>query len=69
MKGARLIPVTQIEDRLSEIAKDKPILLYCASGARSQAAMDELRENGYTQVSHMVGGFEAWKDAGKSFEK
>lgn len=36
--GARNIPLSQMKNRLIEIRKDKPVYLYCQSGARSTRA-------------------------------
>jgi len=40
--------------------KDKNIILYCHSGARSALASKTLKDMGYTKISHMKGGFKAW---------
>ena len=40
--------------------KDKNIVLYCHSGARSALAAKTLKSMGYTKVSHMKDGFKAW---------
>ncbi len=61
---AKLIPLQEIESRLSEIDKSKPILLYCRSGHRSGNALKILVGKGYTQAKHMEGGINAWQAAG-----
>lgn len=43
--------------------RSQPIALYCRSGVRSQAAMDYLCFEGYTQVEHLDGGILAWGGA------
>ena len=40
--------------------KEKEIILYCNSGARSALAASTLKMMGYKNVSHMKGGFKAW---------
>ena len=40
--------------------KEKNIILYCHSGARSALAAKTLKEMGYNNVSHMRDGFKAW---------
>lgn len=40
--------------------KNKNIILYCHSGARSALASKTLKDMGYTKVSHMKGGFKQW---------
>ena len=44
--------------------KQAPLILYCAAGNRSALAAQTLKQMGYTDVSHMRGGFSAWRDAG-----
>ena len=49
-------------------AKDKTIILYCASGGRSALSGKVLKEMGYTQVYNM-GAFKDWAAAGGEIEK
>ncbi|GAB3052094.1 rhodanese-like domain-containing protein [Virgibacillus ainsalahensis] len=58
--GARNIPVSQMRQRLVEIRKDKPVYLYCQSGARSSRAAQLLRKKGYTDLNQLKGGFKKW---------
>jgi thioredoxin 1 len=69
LKNARLIPIDDFDARLAEIDKDKPALLYCASGGRSEIALDTLKKAGYKKAVHMSAGFDAWRKAEKIFEK
>ncbi len=64
LAGSKLIPVQEIEQRLSEIDKKKPVLLYCRTGHRSGNALKILQDHGYTQAKHMEGGITAWQAAG-----
>jgi rhodanese-related sulfurtransferase len=64
LAGAKLIPVQDIEKRLSEIDKQKPVLLYCRSGHRSGNALKVLLDHGYGNAKHMAGGITAWQAAG-----
>lgn len=41
----------------------KKLVLYCASGGRSALASKTLVDMGYDNVSHIAGGFAAWKEA------
>ncbi len=61
---AKLIPLQELESRLHEIDKSKPILLYCRSGNRSGSALKILQGKDYTQAKHMDGGINAWQAAG-----
>jgi rhodanese-related sulfurtransferase len=69
LAGAKLIPLQELERRLAEIDKDKPILLYCRSGNRSGTALKILQDKGHTQAKHMQGGINAWRAAGLTIVK
>lgn len=58
--GATNIPLSQITGRLSEIPKDRPVLLYCRSGMRSKSAAKLLLKHGYPELAHLQGGIGAW---------
>ena len=47
--------------------KDKPLAIYCRSGRRSANAAAALVKAGY-KVNNLIGGIQAWQDAGKSVE-
>jgi phage shock protein E len=47
---AKNILLDKLESRLSELPKDMPIVLFCASGARSAQAARLLKRAGYTDV-------------------
>jgi rhodanese-related sulfurtransferase len=49
-------------------AKDKNVILYCASGGRSALAGKLLKDMGYAHV-YNVGGFKDWADSGGAVEK
>ena len=60
------IPYNEILGNLDLLPADKDaeIVLYCRSDSMSHAAAEDLAEAGYTNVKNLVGGFNAWKDAG-----
>ena len=67
------IPGTDLSIRYDEIAnnldklpadKSAPIVLYCRTGPMSTRAAEELVALGYTNVYNLVGGFNAWVEAG-----
>lgn len=64
--NARLMPLGEVSSRLKEIEayKDKPIAVICRSGHRSAKAVALLQEAGFTQVSNVQGGTNAWEQAG-----
>jgi phage shock protein E len=54
--GAINIPLPELPARMHELEpKDKPILLYCTSGARSGQGMRFLKQNGFTDVINAGG--------------
>ena len=63
--GAVNIPIDDLEGRIAEVPKDKPIVTYCMRGGRASRAAKLLRENGYTEPIE-YGGITAWKEAGKT---
>ena len=52
-----------------EDAADKPIVLYCGTGARSALAAQCLESMGYRNVRSMAGGINAWNEAGLPLER
>lgn len=62
IKGAVLIPYTEIEDRAESelLNKNEQILVYCRSGRRSKIAAESLVRLGYTNVKEF-GGIIDWR--------
>ena len=58
-----LIPLDELASRVNELPKDRPILVVCRSGNRSQTGRDILLQAGFNATS-MVGGLNAWRDSG-----
>ena len=59
--GAVNIPVNQLPDRLGELDRARPTVVYCAGGYRSSVAASLLRQRGFTDVSDILGGYNAWE--------
>jgi sulfur-carrier protein adenylyltransferase/sulfurtransferase len=64
--GALWIPRGNLESRIEGLVpdRDRELVVYCASGARSAFAAKTLNELGYTRVANMAGGFVDWKRNG-----
>jgi rhodanese-related sulfurtransferase len=60
---ARLIPLGDLNKRMSELPKDRQILVICASGSRSSMATHQLVAAGYDAVN-VRGGMMGWMQAG-----
>ena len=58
--GTVLIPIGEFERRISEVPKNKTILVYCAVGSRSKPVADLLSQRGYKEVYHMSDGIVGW---------
>jgi sulfur-carrier protein adenylyltransferase/sulfurtransferase len=69
LPGALHIPrghlESQVESRIP--VRSAPVIIYCASGIRSAFAAKTLQELGYTDVVHVLGGFNRWKDEGREW--
>ena len=61
--GALHIPMGELDTRLGELVKDRPIVVVCRSGNRSARVADALNAAGYT-ADTMGGGMIAWQRAG-----
>jgi len=59
-----LIPLGELQSRLSEVPKDKQVVVVCRSGNRSQEGRDILLKAGFENVTSMAGGMNQWSAAG-----
>ncbi len=60
VRGAKNVPVQELASRIGEVgAKDKPVVVYCASGMRSASAASMLRRAGFQSV-HDLGAMARW---------
>ncbi len=64
IEGSRTIPLAQLLDREPELDRGAPTVVYCARGNRSSVAASLLRSSGFRTVADVLGGIEAWRDAG-----
>ncbi len=66
IEGTLFIPIAQLESRMGELTKykNKPIILQCRSGRRSNIAGESLLKAGFKQVLNMDGGILAWSKQG-----
>jgi rhodanese-related sulfurtransferase len=68
--GARNVPLARL-DGAKELPTNKavPLVLVCATGARSAKAAAQLRKAGHEKAQALAGGFAAWRDANLPVEK
>ena len=55
--------------KINQLDKKQPVLVYCAVGGRSAKAAKQVSEMGFPKVYDLKGGITAWKSAGKALEK
>jgi rhodanese-related sulfurtransferase len=60
--GGLLIPLGGILIEADKINRDKPVVVMCRSGKRSAAAIMQLEQKGYTNLSNLQGGILAWAE-------
>jgi rhodanese-related sulfurtransferase len=60
------IPLSQLKDRVGELAKmtSRPVVVYCGLGRRARGAGSILANAGFANIYMLGGGLKAWKDAG-----
>ncbi|OLN28608.1 rhodanese-like domain-containing protein [Desulfosporosinus metallidurans] len=63
--GAMSFPLGSEEQIALKVEKDRPVILICKTGHRSQSAAAALFQLGFQNVSHLKGGMDAWRKKGK----
>jgi hydroxyacylglutathione hydrolase len=63
LPGARHIFVPNLRNRLSELDRNKPTVVYCGSGYRSSIASSILKAAGFNKLWNVPGSWEAWRAA------
>jgi glyoxylase-like metal-dependent hydrolase (beta-lactamase superfamily II)/rhodanese-related sulfurtransferase len=61
--GSVSVPLNHLLERVQELPKDRPLLVYCAGGYRSSIAASLLQRAGFLRVSEIAGGIAAWETA------
>ena len=64
ISGATLIPLGELPNRLSEVPKDREVVVVCRTGVRSAQGRDILLKAGFTKVTSMTGGLTQWQAQG-----
>ncbi len=62
--NAVLIPLDELESRLSEVPSDQELIVICRSGNRSLTATELLRDNGFDLAQSISGGISQWASKG-----
>lgn len=60
IEGSLSIPLDALSSRLNELPQDIPLITFCHHGVRSLKALDILKSAGFSSVTSMTGGIDAW---------
>lgn len=60
LPDARLIPLGSLPRAVHSLDKSTEIVVYCHHGSRSAAAVAWLQDQGFAQVSNLIGGIDRW---------
>ena len=63
IEGARHIPYYRLERQRVELDPQQPLAVICGSGQRSSIAASLLQRHGFSNVTNVIGGMEAWNEA------
>jgi sulfur dioxygenase len=66
--GAKWIPLGELPARTTELARDRPVVAVCRSGARSAQASVLLSKAGFANVANLAGGMLRWRAEGHPVE-
>ncbi len=65
--GARWVEVNDLPALADELDRERPVILYCRSGSRSELAAEALRAGGF-DVHALAGGISAWAQEGRPLD-
>jgi rhodanese-related sulfurtransferase len=60
--GAVVTPLPRLVDALADLDPNAPTVTFCSGGYRSSLAASVLATHGFTDVSDLLGGYEAWRN-------
>ncbi len=60
ISGSLLMPLGELETRLTELPREGIVVLQCHSGMRSEEGARLLQKAGFANVYNLEGGIEAW---------
>lgn len=69
IEGAIHIPLGDLQGRIDDVPRNRPVLAYCGAGERSTSAVSILERAGVDTVMSIRGGFSAWENAGEPVER
>lgn len=60
------VSASDFTEQINKLDKNKPVLVYCLSGARSNRAARQMQQSGFKIIYDMQGGLMKWRTAGKA---
>jgi hydroxyacylglutathione hydrolase len=69
IRGAHHIYAGEVPRFLEEIPRGDPVVVYCDAGFKGSLVASYLTKNRYRDVTNVLGGMQAWKNAGFRIEK
>jgi len=67
IEGATHLPLAELNERVGEIDKDRPVVFYCRGGNRSTMATEALAAEGF-ETAKLSEGIVGWAEAGLPLE-
>jgi rhodanese-related sulfurtransferase len=64
--GAMHIPLHLLPLRSADVSHDKPVVIYCRTGARSAQACAYMAGQGFSNMHNLAGGIMAWARSGNA---
>ncbi|HEY3777368.1 MAG TPA: MBL fold metallo-hydrolase [Rhizomicrobium sp.] len=68
IRGAKLIPLSELGARTRDIDRDRPVVAVCRAGSRSAQAYNILRQAGFARIANLAGGMLRWRAEGFGVE-
>ena len=65
--GAAHVPLERLDQEADELDRERPLIVYCRGGNRSQVAAEALRNSGW-EAHSIEGGLLAWAEGGLPLE-
>lgn len=69
LAGAKHIFLGELQDRIDEIDREKPVVTFCGSGMRAIVAASILKRHGFEEVENSLGSMLACKKIGCAIEE
>lgn len=64
ISGSRLVPLSTVPEQAAQWPLDQEMYFHCKAGGRSARAVQYLMDHGFTHVTNVAGGMDAWLAAG-----